>query len=251
MNFRNKYHFLMHSKRLRWLNDLSSKHCNAGKYFFTTCFEKTNTEVNKNFSTAYYFLPNKEGSVRCYNCQSEIKVDAVSFTCKKCNCLVGAEVFKHFNIFELFNLDIEYDVNKQLLKQRFNNVQKLFHPDKHSQHANLEMINEASGYLNNAYRLLNDDTERAVYLLKLLFNYKTDENENIEDEEFLQEIVKINDQIDSSEDVETLKKKYENEYQSHIAALKLYFKEKKYDNIVHTIKKMRFIGRFLERINNM
>lgn len=231
-------------KRLCWLNQLNSI-CFTKKYFRETIFEKGNKKAT------YSFYPKERENLKCYNCQSDMKFDMISYVCKNCKALVDVEVFKRFNNFELFHLNVDYDLDKIILKQKFNDVQKLFHPDKHSQSAKLEKINEASSYLNNAYKLLNSDMERAIYLLELLFNYKMNDDENIQDEDFLQEIIKINEQIDNSEDIKLLTKHYEKTYQNHIDELKLYFKEKNCDRIVKVVKKLKFIDKILERIKNM
>lgn len=246
-----KYIFLVHSRKsLFWLNQLNNISY-AEKCFHKTVFKKGYKKVNGKLTATYSFFPKEKEHLKCYNCQSDMKFDVISFVCKNCKALVDVEVFKRFNNFELFSLNVDYDLDKIILKQKFNDVQKLFHPDKHSQSAELEKINEASSYLNNAYKLLNSDMERAIYLLELLFNYKINDNENIEDDDFLQEIIKINEQIDSSEDIKSLTKQYEKEYQNHIDELKLYFKEKNCDHIVKVVKKMKFIDKILERIKNM
>lgn len=242
MNLHKKLFFLTPNKIFHLLNPLGNKY-HVEKY----CIKA----VYGNFSVAYSSFLKRENSVKCYNCQSDMKLDAVYFFCKNCKALADIEVFKHFNIFELFNLDVDYDLDKALLKQKFNDIQKLYHPDKNSQSASLDKINDASGYINDAYRLLCNDIDRATYLLKFLFNYKMSDSESIEDETFLQEIVKVNEQIDSSEDITSLMKQYEKKYENHINELKLHFREKNCDNIIKTLKKIKFVDKILERIKNM
>ncbi|EAA17250.1 hypothetical protein [Plasmodium yoelii yoelii] len=61
----------------------------------------------------------------------------------------------------------------------------------------MEKVNEVSSYINNAYKTLLNDIDRAIYIMDKKYNYKIHEEENLEDEQFLFEIVEINEEINN------------------------------------------------------
>ncbi|CRG96748.1 chaperone, putative [Plasmodium gallinaceum] len=214
-------------------------------------FMSKNNEFNNKYGEANSDNIKKIKKVKCYNCHNSIDVDLVPFFCKNCKALINVDVFKIFNIFKLFDLEETYDIDKAFLKKKFNDIQKIYHPDKNSQNTELEKINEVSSYLNNAYRTLLNDVDRALYLMEIQYNYKIPEEENMDDEEFLTEIIKINEEITSSKaNIELLTKKYKEMYENYVENIKTYFKEKDFNNILNALKKLKFINRILERLQD-
>ncbi|SBT70974.1 chaperone, putative [Plasmodium malariae] len=200
-----------------------------------------------------YFNKRKNIKVKCYKCHRDINVDNVPFSCQSCKALINVDVFKIFNFFELFGFrKVSYDLDKNYLKKKFNDIQKIYHPDKNAQNSELERINEVSSYLNNAYGILLNDIDRASYMINIQYNYKIPEDENLEDEEFLSEIIKINEEINKPEmDLLLLTREYKDKYEDHVKKIKLHFEEKDFENILNTLKKLKFINKILERLKNL
>ncbi|CRG99411.1 chaperone, putative [Plasmodium relictum] len=227
-----------------------SYHSNSTK-LIKRFFISKNNEFNNKYNIVDIDNIKKTKKLECHNCHNNINVDVVPFFCKSCKALVNVDVFKIFNIFELFDLEVNYDIDKAFLKKKFNDIQKIYHPDKNAQSCELEKINEVSSYLNNAYKTLLNDIDRALYLMEILYNYKIPEEESMDDEEFLTEIIKINEEINSSNaNIELLTKKYKEMYENYVKSIKLYFKEMDFDNILNALKKLKFINRILERLQN-
>ncbi|EUT86580.1 Fe-S protein assembly co-chaperone HscB, variant 2 [Plasmodium falciparum Santa Lucia] len=134
---------------------------------------------------------NKVKHFKCPKCNNNISTDTVSFNCEVCKALFNIDIFRNFNIFELFNIEVNYDIDKSHLKKKFNEIQNIYHPDKNAQNVEVDEINEVSSYLNNAYKTLSNDVERALYLLKMEYNYMISEDECMDDDEFLSEIIKV------------------------------------------------------------
>lgn len=190
--------------------------------------------------------------ITCHKCHCDISLDVVPLTCETCSALLHVDAFKQFNFFELFGLQATYDIDKGHLKQKFNNIQKLYHPDKHAQNEQLEQINEVSSYLNSAYKTLQNDVDRALYLLSIQYNYKIPEEENLEDSEFLAEIVQVNEQIgDPEANITLMTKEYKDKYEEHIEKIKLYFDKGDFEHILMALKKLKFINRILDRLQNV
>ncbi|SCN59688.1 chaperone protein, putative [Plasmodium chabaudi adami] len=191
--------------------------------------------------------------VKCSNCSCDINIETlVPLCCQSCKALISVEVFKIFNFFELFDLEASYDIDKNILKKKFNDIQKIYHPDQNSQNPELEKVNEVSSYINHAYKTLLNDIDRAVYIMDKKYDYKIKEEENLEDEEFLFEIVEINEQINNPDaNIAELTKEYKDKYQDHVEKIKLHFKEKDFINVINALKKLKFINRILDRLQNI
>ncbi|CAI7719642.1 chaperone, putative [Plasmodium vivax] len=190
--------------------------------------------------------------MKCLNCHSDISLDVVPLSCQACSALLHVDAFKQFTFFDLFGLRATYDIDKGHLKKKFNDIQKLYHPDKHARNEQLEQINEVSSYLNGAYRVLQNDVDRALYLLSVQYNYKIPEEENLEDSEFLAEIVQVNEQIgDPEANITLMTKEYQDKYEDHIEKIKLHFDEGNFEDILKALKKLKFINRILDRLQNV
>ncbi|EUD68023.1 molecular chaperone HscB [Plasmodium inui San Antonio 1] len=190
--------------------------------------------------------------VKCHRCHSDISLDVVPLSCQTCSALLHVDSFKQFSFFELFGLPTTYNIDKGHLRKKFNDIQKLYHPDKHAQNEQLAQINEVSSYLNSAYKTLQNDVDRAVYLLRIQYNYKIPEEENLEDSEFLAEIVQVNEQIgDPEANITLMTKEYKYKYEDHVEKIKLHFDKGDFEHILKALKKLKFINRILDRLQNV
>lgn len=226
--------------------------------FLWTPFFKVNfiyyrkfTDLNKN--KCEFKVHSDRKIITCQNCKIKIEAEVVPYFCKNCKALTSLDVFKSFNIFELFHIDVKYEINKNDLKKRFSDIQKIYHPDKNVQNIETcsDQINETSSYLNDSYNLLMNDISRATYLVQLIYNYRIPEEESLDDEEFLNEIMQINEEIDNSKNPKVLSEKYTKKYETYVKDITFYFKEKQLDNILKNLKKLKFIDKILERIKNL
>lgn len=73
------------------------------------------------------------------------------------------------NFFELFELDVQYDVPQEHLQTRFRSLQRYLHPDKFAAAADAEKrwSMQAASFVNEAYQTLSSPIKRAAYLLSL------------------------------------------------------------------------------------
>ncbi|KOB86437.1 hypothetical protein PFDG_02204 [Plasmodium falciparum Dd2] len=167
------------------INICNHKNCytyNLAQNFFHS--NKNNIDSN-NYNGNILSNKNKVKLFKCPKCNNNISTDTVSFNCevikkrkkkKVCKALFNIDIFRNFNIFELFNIEVNYDIDKSHLKKKFNEIQNIYHPDKNAQNVEVDEINEVSSYLNNAYKTLSNDVERALYLLKMEYNYMVTKN---------------------------------------------------------------------------
>lgn len=73
------------------------------------------------------------------------------------------------NYFELFDLPLQFDVDRAELTRAFRELQATHHPDKfaHASDAEQRESLQASSFINQAYQVLKSPEQRAAYLLEL------------------------------------------------------------------------------------
>ena len=73
------------------------------------------------------------------------------------------------NPYDVFQLNKVYDIDKELLEERYLELQKTLHPDKFINSTDIErdISNSQTSFVNNAYELLENDISRVKILLKL------------------------------------------------------------------------------------
>jgi len=73
------------------------------------------------------------------------------------------------NFFELFELSPGFEVDAQLLSERYRALQREYHPDRHAHKGDREqrIAVQATTHLNEAFDTLKHPLKRAQYLLKL------------------------------------------------------------------------------------
>lgn len=73
------------------------------------------------------------------------------------------------NFFELFELDPSFDLNTQQLSDRYRELQREYHPDRHAHKGEREqrIAVQATAHLNQAFDTLKNPLSRAQYLLQI------------------------------------------------------------------------------------
>jgi molecular chaperone HscB len=101
------------------------------------------------------------------------------------------------NYFELFGFEAKFDVDTELLKQRYREFQKLTHPDKFVNSSESQRITalRQAGYINDAYQTLLSSIARAKYLLKLRGRDLANDTSTIADASFLMEQMELREAL--------------------------------------------------------
>lgn len=106
------------------------------------------------------------------------------------------------NAFELFNLNLEYNIDKKFLKQNYLLLQKKYHPDKHITQSKLinDLMCNLSVYINEQYQLLINPVQRSILIFKI-FNYPFDINDKSKlTLEFLMQQMELQEKIEDVKD---------------------------------------------------
>jgi molecular chaperone HscB len=98
--------------------------------------------------------------------------------------------------FELFDIPINLQVNKNLLTQKYFELQKKFHPDFFTQATEYEQAEalEASSKINKALKTLKNEDETIKYVLQLKGVLQEEEKYQLPPD-FLMEVMELNEEI--------------------------------------------------------
>ena len=112
------------------------------------------------------------------------------------------------NPYDVFQLNKVYDIDKELLEERYLELQKTLHPDKFINSTDIErdISNSQTSFVNNAYELLENDISRVKILLKLKNYNMNDENASFKDTNILEEIMDLQNRCMSSSNTNETKK---------------------------------------------
>jgi molecular chaperone HscB len=100
------------------------------------------------------------------------------------------------NYFELFDIPVNLQVNKNLLTQKYFELQKKFHPDFFTQATEYEQAEalEASSKINKALKTLKNEDETIKYVLQLKGVLQEEEKYQLPPD-FLMEVMELNEEI--------------------------------------------------------
>lgn len=126
------------------------------------------------------------------------------------------------NYFQLFDIEISFDVDLQQLSSIYQTLQKTVHPDKfaHSSEQEQRIAVQKSAQINDAYQTLKQPLLRAEYMLIQRDVDMPNEQQSFRDTSFLMhqmelremlEEVKFSDDVDSA--LATLQANLDTEYQ--------------------------------------
>lgn len=98
------------------------------------------------------------------------------------------------NYFELFELPVQFNPDKDLLKQKFFELSRKYHPDYFANASDEEQQKslEVSALLNKAYKTLTNQDTTIAYILSEKGLLETNEKYNL-DPAFLMEMMELNE----------------------------------------------------------
>ncbi len=112
------------------------------------------------------------------------------------------------NYFQLFGIEVFFDVDLNLLSQTYQNLQKAVHPDRFVQASSQEQLLavQKSAEINDAYQILKQPLKRAEYLLILRGVDMPNEQKSFSDTAFLMQQIELREMLEDvkfSADVDT------------------------------------------------
>lgn len=164
------------------------------------------------------------------------------------------------NYFELFDLTVSFDINPELLAERFRNMQRLVHPDRYAAGSEQEkrMAVQLAARINDAYQSLKDPLQRARYMLQLADVLIDDEKntgldpiflaQQMEKREQLAEIKETTDPLAGLHQLEQQAQRDENELLVSVGAAFARPGELLSKDIVALVKKLQFVRKLHDEI---
>ncbi|CAH6778713.1 Hscb [Phodopus roborovskii] len=138
----------------------------------------------------------KSGAGRCWKCGSPGGVESGDgLFCHHCRALQPPDQTRDY--FSLMNCHRSFRVDVVKLQRRYQQLQRLVHPDFFSQKSQTEkhFSEKHSTLVNDAYKTLQSPLSRGLYLLKLQGIEIPEGTDYGTDGQFLAEIMEINEKL--------------------------------------------------------
>jgi len=154
------------------------------------------------------------------------------------------------NYFEIFDLPISFEIDKELLAQRYRDLQRAVHPDKYADAPARErrLAMQQATQINEAFQTLKNPITRGHYLLQL---HGTDlhEHETITDSEFLMAQMELREQLaelKSLTDLNQFMTYLETSMQQLTDTLTQHFAQKNFQTVRELLRQFQFFKRLYE-----
>ncbi len=158
------------------------------------------------------------------------------------------------NHFELFELPVSFDIDKDTLAQRYRDLQRAVHPDKYANAPERErrLAMQKAAQINEAYQTLKNPLNCARYLLQLQ-GVDTNDSNAMMDGEFLmtqmelrEELADIKQQSQPIDALNAFLSRIEKQIQGLTDTLNQQFAQKEYQMADNTVRQFQFFTRLHE-----
>jgi len=152
------------------------------------------------------------------------------------------------NYFKIFSINEEFEINLDLLEEKYHNFQKNFHPDI----AGIEKIEE-SILINEGYNILKNPISRASHILLIHgVNIEDDVEAPKLDKEIIAEIITIRENIAyaNHEEKSSIINKIKTDKKTIISRISIDIFHKKYDNAAQELMKLKYLDKILKDLKN-
>ena len=162
------------------------------------------------------------------------------------------------NYFELFGLDVSFQLNENILSTQYQQLQSQFHPDRFASAADQDkrMAMQATTFINEAYSILRDQQTRARYLLELAGIEFDIEKDTTQDMNFLVKQMNLREKIDEVgslesplDELDKLKVTAKKEKIQLTENFQNQYKQQDWEQAKETVLKLQFFNRLQQQIN--
>ncbi len=158
------------------------------------------------------------------------------------------------NHFEVFDLPISFDIDTDILAQRYRDLQRTVHPDKYAQAPDRErrLAMQKAIQINEAFQTLKTPLNRGLYLLQLQ-GMDTHDNTIAMDSDFLmaqmalrEELAEIKQQKQPLEALNGFLSRVEQAQKALIETLSRQFAQPDYQAAFERVRQLQFFTRLYE-----
>jgi molecular chaperone HscB len=159
------------------------------------------------------------------------------------------------NHFEVFDLPITFEIDNQILAQRYRELQRTVHPDNYAQASERErrLAMQKSAQVNEAFQTLKNPLARGRYLLQLQGIDTNGANDVATDPEFLmmqmelrEELAAIKQQSQPLEALSRFLQRLEQQLQQLTATLSQQFIQQNWQAARDSVRQWQFFQRLQE-----
>jgi molecular chaperone HscB len=157
------------------------------------------------------------------------------------------------NYFQIFDIQQQYFVDKDLLEAKYLQLQSQFHPDKaigKSEEDKMSALKQSAD-LNEAYKILNSDVPRAEYMLGLegIRVNKEKENTYQPSQNLLIMQMELREELEASDfDAEKFKSEVKNKIETVKKEFSNYFDAKDYEQAAQKAMELRYLDKLRTEI---
>ena len=158
------------------------------------------------------------------------------------------------NHFEMFGLPISYEVDAELLNQRYLALQRQFHPDRYAHKSAQEqrLAVQYTADLNQAYAVVKSPLLRARYLLSLAGIDDDSENGVTRDVDFLMQqmalreaLAEVSQNSDPFAELEHIQQQVRASFEQLKAEFAASYQSADYSAATETVAKLQFFSKLL------
>lgn len=161
--------------------------------------------------------------------------------------------------YRIFNLPEDYQIDAELLQQRYRDIQRECHPDRYagkSAHEQRVAVQYAAA-INQAYTVLRSPVQRALYLLERMGGITDNENATVNDMDFLSRQIELREQLhaavettDSPAELEALGDEVAHEFSQLQTLFTQQYRDRDVQTATHTMAQMQFFNKLLDELRD-
>ena len=164
------------------------------------------------------------------------------------------------NFFELFDVPVAYEVDLDLVQQRYRELQKAVHPDKFVNASDQEkrISMQQTSWVNEAFNTLKQPVDRAIYLLKLKGVDINLENETTMDAGFLMDQMEMREalsEVQSKDDplaeLDGFSSQIKNKMKHMMEGFSVAHESDQLDDAREWIRKMQFMQKAKKEVDEL
>ena len=164
------------------------------------------------------------------------------------------------NFFELFDVPMAFEVDLDLVQQRYRDLQKVVHPDKFVNASDQEkrISMQQTSWINEAFNTLSQPVDRAIYLLKLKGVDLNLENETTMDASFLMEQMEMREALstirskdDPLLELDNFSRQVKNKMKTMMGDYSVVYENDQLDDAKELIRKMQFMHKAKKEVDEL
>ncbi|XP_058549132.1 iron-sulfur cluster co-chaperone protein HscB isoform X1 [Neofelis nebulosa] len=191
-------------------------------------------------------------SPQCWNCGGPgVPKRGDGFFCPQCRALQPPDLTRDY--FSLMDCNRAFGVDTAKLQNRYQQLQRLVHPDFFSQRSQTEkdFSEKHATLVNDAYKTLLAPLSRGLYLLKLHGVEIAEGTDYAMDQQFLMEIMEINEKLAEAQseaamkEIESIVRAKQKELSDNVSKA---FEQDDFEKAKEILTKMRYFSNVEEKI---